>query len=66
MTGTFHSERGELVSHGVYGGKMLLQRGLWSNITANAHDFEVDVSQNGGLTWKPVFVAALTRIGPGL
>jgi hypothetical protein len=66
MTGTFHNGRGELMSHGLYGGKMVLQRGVWSNITANAHDFEVDVSQNGGLTWKPVFVAALTRIGPGL
>jgi hypothetical protein len=66
MTGTFHDGRGELISQGSYGGKMVLQRGVWSNITANANDFEIDVSENGGVTWKPVFVAALTRIGPGL
>ena len=66
MTGTFLQGRGELISQAPFGGNMVLQRGVWSNLTTNAHDFQVDVSQDGGRTWQAVFVASLTRIGPGV
>ena len=65
MVGRFSHGRGELVAQASYGGKMALQRGVWSDISANAHHFEIDVSNDGGASWQPVFVAALTRIGPG-
>ncbi|MGA8099076.1 MAG: hypothetical protein WB810_10495 [Candidatus Cybelea sp.] len=65
MIGTFSHGRGELFGQDRYGGKRVLQRGVWSNIRTDAHHFEIDVSDNGGSSWQPIFVAALTRIGPG-
>jgi hypothetical protein len=65
MVGKFSHGRGELFVLSPDGGKMTLQRGVWSDITPNAHHFEIDVSNDGGASWQPVFVAALTRIGPG-
>ena len=66
LTGTFYRGRGELLSQAPYRGKTALQRGVWSDITPNAHHFEIQVSTNGGRTWQPIFVAQLTRLGPGL
>jgi hypothetical protein len=65
MIGTFSHGRGKLFAQVAYGGKLVLQRGLWSDIRRDAHHFEIDVSDNGGTSWQPIFVAALTRIGPG-
>jgi hypothetical protein len=65
MTGTFVNGRGELFGQEPYNGKRVLQRGVWSDIGDDAHHFEIDISNNGGTSWQPVFVAALTRIGPG-
>jgi hypothetical protein len=65
MIGTFSHGRGELFGQDTYGGKLVLQRGVWSDIRTDAHHFEIDVSDNGGTSWQPVFIAALTRIGPG-
>lgn len=61
MIGGFDGGRGELVSQDAYGGKTALLRGVWSNITPNAHEFEIDVSKDDGAKWQPVFVAHLTR-----
>jgi hypothetical protein len=66
MIGGFHDGRGELIGPDTYGGKAVLMRDAWSNITTNAHDFEIAYSRNGGKTWQPVFVANLTRKGPGM
>jgi hypothetical protein len=65
MTGTFSHGRGELLSQDTDGGKRVLQRGVWSDITANAHHFEIDVSKNGGASWQSIFIASLARVGPG-
>ena len=66
LSGTFEGGRGELVSQEPYLGRMALQRGVWSDISANAHHFEIQVSTDAGRTWRPIFIARLTRIGPGL
>jgi len=65
MIGTFSHGRGELLSQDTDGSKRVLQRGVWSDIRPDAHHFEIDVSNNGGTSWQPIFVATLTRIGPG-
>lgn len=66
MIGGFHNGRGELIGPGTYGGKAVLMRDAWSNITPNAHHFEIAYSLDGGKTWRRIFVANLTRKGPGL
>jgi hypothetical protein len=40
----------------------VLERGVWSDIRANAHDFQIEISENGGTSWHPIFVASLTRV----
>lgn len=67
MFGTFANGRGELVSFPVLsGGENVLAREVWSDIRPNAHHFEIDYSRDAGKTWRPTFVANLTRTGPGL
>ncbi len=66
MIGGFHDGRGELIGPDTNGGKAVLMRDAWSDITPNAHHFEVAYSLDGGKTWQPEFVANLTREGPGL
>ena len=66
MIGGFHNGRGELIGPDTYGGKAVLMRDAWSHITATAHHFEIAYSLDGGKDWRPVFMANLTRKGPGL
>ncbi len=60
--GGFKDGRGEFYSTGQYKGRTVLKRGLWSDITADAHRYEIAYSQDGGRTWAPVFKAYLTRL----
>ncbi|HTV93368.1 MAG TPA: hypothetical protein VMG98_11690 [Verrucomicrobiae bacterium] len=64
--GGFHNGRGELIGPDTYHGKAVLMRDAWSDITPNAHHFEIGYSLDGGKTWHPIFVAKLVRTGPGL
>jgi hypothetical protein len=60
--GSFKDGRGEFFSTEVYQGRTILVRGEWSEITANAHRYEISYSQDGGRTWASVFNAYLTRL----
>jgi len=65
MIGTFHAGVGELVAFpDANGGKMTITREIWSQITPDAHHFEIQYSEDG-VTWHTSFSANLTRIGPG-
>ena len=66
MIGGFHNGREELIGPDTYGGRAVLMRDAWSNITRNAHHFEIAYSLDGGTTWQPTFVANLTRKGSAL
>ncbi|MBD8880274.1 hypothetical protein IHE49_07255 [Rhodanobacter sp. 7MK24] len=44
------------------GGKKVLQRDIWSNITPDSYHYEIAVSLDGGKTWTTDFVAQLTRV----
>jgi len=39
-----------------------LVRGVWSDIAADSHRYEIFYSQDGGRTWAAVFKAYLTRV----
>lgn len=60
--GGFKDGRGELFATEVYQGRSVLVRGVWSEITADAHRYEISYSQDGGRTWAAVFNAYLTRL----
>ncbi len=60
--GGFKDGRGEFFSAGVYQGRTVLKRGVWSDITADSHRYEIDYSQDGGHTWATAFKAYLTRL----
>ena len=60
--GAFKGGRGELFGTTVYKDRTVLVRGVWSDIKANAHHFEIAYSRDGGHTWATAFKADLTRI----
>lgn len=59
--GSFSNGRGELYSQESVDGRSILVRGIWSEIAANSHHFEISYSDDGGKTWVPAFIASLTR-----
>jgi hypothetical protein len=62
LVGEFKDGRGELFASDTYNGRTVLIRGVWSDITPNAHRFEESYSDDGGKTWSAAFIASLTRI----
>jgi hypothetical protein len=60
--GSFKDGRGELYGTETYKGRNVLVRGIWSDITAYSHHFEIYLSQDGGRTWVTAFKADLTRL----
>ncbi|NID04513.1 hypothetical protein HBF26_06430 [Luteibacter jiangsuensis] len=60
--GSFKDGRGELFGTTVYKGSTVLSREVWSDITEDAHRFEISYSRDGGRTWATVFKAYLTRL----
>jgi hypothetical protein len=59
--GEFKNGRGELYSQDTLGGRSILVRGVWSDITPDAHRYEESYSADGGRTWAPAFIAHVTR-----
>jgi hypothetical protein len=59
--GAFKNGRGELFSNDTFKNRSILVRGVWSDITANSHNYEESYSDDGGKTWSPAFIAHLTR-----
>jgi len=60
--GEFKDGRGEFYATGKYKDRDVLVRGVWSDITAVSHRYEISYSQDGGRSWAAVFKAYLTRI----
>ena len=60
--GEFKDGRGEFYATEKYKDRNVLVRGVWSDITANSHRYEIFFSQDGGRTWVAVFKAHLTRL----
>jgi len=64
LIGAFQDGRGELFSQDTFNGRTLLVRGVWSDIKTDSHHFEEFLSDDGGRTWQPTFIAELTRLHP--
>jgi len=62
--GSFKDGRGEFYGTSTNTGRTVLVRGVWSDITADAHRYEIDLSDDGGRTWHAGFKADLTRLKP--
>ncbi len=60
--GSFKDGRAELFATTVYQGRTILVRGVWSDITADSHRYEISYSQDGGRTWATAFKVLLTRL----
>lgn len=60
--GGFKDGRGELFGTTVYKDRAVLVRGVWSDIAADSHRYEISYSQDGGRTWATAFKAYLTRL----
>ena len=61
LIGSFNNGRGELYSQDTVDGRSILVRGVWSDITPDAHRYEESYSDDGGKTWKAAFTGSLTR-----
>jgi hypothetical protein len=59
--GQFKDGRGEFFGQEQVDGRTVLVRGVWSDITPDSHRYEISWSDDGGKTWQPNFIAALTR-----
>jgi len=59
--GAFKDGRGEFFAQDSFEGRSVLVRGVWSDITPDAHHFEISFSNDGAKSWAPVFIANLTR-----
>jgi BNR/Asp-box repeat protein len=59
--GVFKDGRGELFSQDTFNNRSILVRGVWSDIKPDSHSYEESYSDDGGKTWKPAFIAHLTR-----
>jgi hypothetical protein len=60
--GEFKDGRGEFYVTEKHGDRNVLVRGVWSDITADSHRYEISFSRDGGRTWAAVFKAYLTRL----
>ncbi|HXW91018.1 MAG TPA: hypothetical protein VEK33_10775 [Terriglobales bacterium] len=65
MIGEFKDGRGEFYDQEEFAGRVILVRGIWSDITANSHRFEQSFSEDGGKSWEPNWIATLTRESSG-
>ncbi|GHO56862.1 hypothetical protein [Ktedonobacter robiniae] len=61
MIGGFHQGRGAFYAHETFGGKHVLCRWLWSDITPTSCHWEQAFSVDGGNTWETNWVMDLSR-----
>ena len=55
LIGEFKDGRGELIVRDTLAGRAILVRGVWSDISADAHQYEESYSADGGKTWAQAF-----------
>jgi len=60
--GAFRNGRGEFFDQESFNGRMILVRGVWSDITPDSCRFEQAFSDDGGKTWEVNWIAVDTRV----
>jgi hypothetical protein len=61
LIGSFKDGKGELYQQDMFKDRSILVRGVWSDITPKSHNYTESYSDDGGKTWRPAFIAHLTR-----
>jgi hypothetical protein len=61
--GEYRNGKVEYYSADKVGGRAVLDRTIWTVLSPDAHTYEESLSDDGGRTWRPAFIAHLTRIG---
>lgn len=61
LIGSFKQGRGDLYSGDTFNDRAILVQGVWSDVTPASHTYQESYSDDGGATWKPAFIAHLTR-----
>lgn len=59
--GAFKNGQAELFTQDTFNDRSILIRGVWSDITADSHSYQESYSDDGGESWKPAFIAHLSR-----
>lgn len=63
LVGAFDRDgHAEVISGDTFKDRAILVRGVWTKLSADAHDYEEDFSQDGGKTWVTSFLGHKTRI----
>ncbi len=62
QVGKFKDGRGEFYCQDFIGGRTILIRFIWSDITANSAHFEQSFSDDGGKTWEVNWITDQTRV----
>jgi hypothetical protein len=60
--GEYRNGKIEYYSPATVGRRTVLDRAVWSDIKPDSHTYTESFSDDGGRTWRPAFVAHLTRI----
>ena len=60
--GEFNNGRGEFFDQESFGGRTILVRNVWSDISADSCRFEQSFSDDGGKTWEVNWIAVDTRV----
>jgi hypothetical protein len=60
--GEFKNGRGEFFDQESFGGRTILVRNVWSDISADSCRFEQAFSDDGGKTWEVNWIAVDTRV----
>lgn len=60
--GEFRNGRGEFFDHESIGGRMILVRNVWSDITPASTRFEQSFSNDGGKSWEVNWIGVDTRV----
>jgi len=64
LIGSFADGRAELFQQDTLDGRMILVRGVWSNIGPTSHRYEESYSADGGKTWEVQLTADKTKAPP--
>lgn len=62
LIGSFRDGQGEMLQQDTFNNRSILVRGLWADITIDSHSYTESYSDDGGKSWKPAFIAHLTRL----
>lgn len=61
LIGDFNSGRGPFYDQGLFNGRAIFVRQIWTVITPNSYSMVQSFSDDGGTTWETNFTADVTR-----